>query len=373
MIALTLYAVSLAGPVPLARSQDAQACPPEHAAMGHCTPEPPAEEDAACPPEHAAMGHCTPAKPKAATPPPAPAPDPDCAPEHAAMGHCTPAKPKAATAPPAPTSESDCAPEHAAMGHCTPAKPQANAALAVGNQPAPAAPAVDYADRIWGREAMASSRGQLYREHGGGNFSQIMIDIAEIQFRQGREGYRWEGEGWFGGDINRLVVKTEGEGGFGDGVDGAEVQALYSRAVDPYFNLQAGIRTDIRPTPSRSFAALGVEGLAPYWFELEAHAFVSTEGEVLGRIAASYDQRLTQRLILQPRIELNLSAQDAPEIGLGGGLTDAELDLRLRYEIRREFAPYVGLSWERRFGDTGRLAGDRGGDLIAVAGVRAWF
>jgi hypothetical protein len=127
------------------------------------------------------------------------------------------------------------------------------------------------------------------------------------------------------------------------------VQALYSRAIGPYFNLQAGVRHDFEPK-ARSYAAFGVEGLAPYWFEVEAHAFVSTKGDVLGRLAASYDQRITQRLILQPRVEFNLAAQDVIESGIGAGLSDAEFDLRLRYEIVREFAPYIGISHSSKFG-----------------------
>lgn len=274
-----------------------------------------------------------------------------------------------------------CTPEHAAMGHCTPATatPAQGAAsgtdLPAGHAPPPPAPRANYADRIWGAEAMAPVREALRKEHGGASFSQIMVDIAELQVRAGREGYRWEGEGWFGGDINRLVIKTEGEGAFGDGVDDAEVQALYSRAIGPYFNLQAGIRQDIEPA-ARSYAAFGVEGLAPYWFELEAHGFVSDKGDLLARIAASYDQRITQRLILQPRAEFNFAAQDVRDSGIGSGLSDAEFDLRLRYEILREFAPYIGLSYSAKLGDSADFAradGENPTSLSFVFGLRTWF
>ena len=336
--------------------------------------------DPSCPPEHAAMGHCTPKPAEPAPPPPAPAIDPACPPEHAEMGHCTP-KPAAAPPPPKPAeTDAACPPEHAAMGHCTPkpAAPDAGTgtALPAGNAPAPEAPVVNYADRIWGQAAMVPSRDLLMREHGGGSFSMVMLDLAELQVRNGRDGYRWEGEAWFGGDINRLTVKTEGEGGFGEGVDAAEVQILYSRAIGPYFNLQAGVRQDIRPTPARTYATLGFEGLAPYWFELEGALFLSNKGDLLARLEGYYDQRITQRLIVQPRAEVNASAQDVPENGLGSGVTDAELGLRLRYEIVREFAPYVGVSWERKLGDTARLAraaGEGTGGFAFVAGIRAWF
>uniref|UniRef100_UPI00258902F2 copper resistance protein B n=1 Tax=Pseudomonas sp. TaxID=306 RepID=UPI00258902F2 len=112
-----------------------------------------------------------------------------------------------------------------------------------------------------------------------------------------------------------------------------EVQALYSRAVGPYFNLQAGVRQDFRRGPDRTYATVGFEGLAPYWFDVEGALFLSDRGDVLGRLEGYYDQRMTQRLVLQPRVELNLSAQDVPSSNIGSGVTDAEAGLRLRYEI----------------------------------------
>jgi copper resistance protein B len=269
-----------------------------------------------------------------------------------------------------------CTPEHAAMGHCTmPTAPPPTAASSTPPPKTSGGAQVDAADRIWGADAMRASRAALRREHGGGSFSMLMIDLAEASIRKGADGYRWDGEGWFGGDIDRLVVKTEGEGG-GGALEQAEVQALYSRAIGPYFNLQAGVRHDIRPQPQRTYAAIGIEGLAPYWFEVEAHAFLSTRGELLGRVQANYDQRFTQRLVLQPRIELNLAAQDTPVLGTGAGPTDAELGLRLRYEIAREFAPYVGVVHEAQLGRTARYAraaGEEGASTSLVVGVRAWF
>ena len=354
----------------------------------------------ACSPEHAAMGHCKPAPAEAKKDPlvPASAPEvkvrkqPVCAPEHAAMGHCTPApdtqegdEDSSAGPPPSATSsDPSCPPEHAAMGHCTPkaAAPvmpsveQSGTALPAGNAPAPAAPDADYADRVWGRDAMKPVRNAMMKEHGGMSYSQVMLNLAEIQIRDGKEGYHWDGEAWFGGDINRLTVKSEGEGDFGGGLEGAEVQALYSRAIGPYFNLQAGVRQDIRPEPSRTYAVIGFEGLAPYWFEIEGAAFVSDKGDLLGRIEGYYDQRITQRLILQPRLEVNLSAQNVPETRIGAGITNAELGLRLRYELRREFAPYIGVSYDRKFGRTADYARSDGGDVKAasfVIGVRTWF
>jgi len=240
----------------------------------------------------------------------------------------------------------------------------------------PPAPSDHAADAIWGAEAMAPSRAALRHEHGGMTTNQIMVDLAEVQFRRGRESYRWEGEGWWGGDIDRLVVKTQGEGRFGGAADDAEAQALYSRAIGPYYNLQAGVRQDIGAGPKRTYAVIGLEGLAPYWFETDAAVFLSDKGDVTARLEGWYDQRITQRLILQPRAEVNLAAQNVPDQAVGAGISNIEAGLRLRYEIAREFAPYVGVSWERKLGRTKRYAqalGEGSGGAAFVIGVRTWF
>lgn len=246
----------------------------------------------------------------------------------------------------------------------------------VGSEPAPPAPTDHAADRFFDPGAMNAARLQLHREHGGEILSKVMLNLGEYQARNGGDGYRWEGEAWFGGDINRLVIKSEGEASVRGGVDSGELQALYSRAVTPYFNLQAGVRQDFEPQPRRTYAVLGVEGVAPYWFDVQSALFVSDRGEVLGRLEGTYDLRLTQRLILQPRVETNLAAQSIPEIGVGAGVSDVELGLRLRYEIRREFAPYIGVSFEQKFGagaDFARAHGEDASQTSIVFGVRAWF
>ncbi len=264
------------------------------------------------------------------------------------------------------------------MGHCTPAvaAPVAagGTAQAAGDAPAPAPPRDRAADAFYDPAAMAAAERAMRTEHGGMQLGQVIFNLAEVQLRKGRDAYRWDGEGWFGGDINRLVVKSEGEGVF-RGAATAEVQALYARAIDPYWNLQAGVRQDLGGG-SRTYATIGVEGLAPYWFDVEGALFLSDKGDVLGRVEAWYDQRLTQRAFLQPRIELNLAAQDVAGSGMGAGLSQAELGLRLRYEIAREFAPYVGVSWERRYGATARFAraeGEGTGGFALALGVRTWF
>ena len=276
--------------------------------------------------------------------------------------------------------------DHSMAGMAMPAPPTADqappetrpsgTALPAGNAPAPPTPTDHYADRFFPPDAMKQARDEMMREQGGQNFNKVLFNLAEYQFHDGKDGYRWDGEGWFGGDINRLAITTEGEGTVGKGIDSAEVQALYSRAIGPYFNLQAGVRHDFQPSPTRTYATVGVEGLSPFMFEVGGAAFLSTKGDVLGRVEGYYDQRITQRLILQPRVELNLAAQNMRADRIGAGLTGAELGLRLRYEIRREFAPYVGISYEARTGQTARYARADGDDPTTtslVAGIRFWF
>lgn len=321
----------------------AQAATPPDPHAGHAMPTvapPPAADP------HA--GHVTPMRS-------APAPDP-----HAGHTMST-AKPDAPAA----------ADPHAGHTMASPA-----ASDVIGTAPAPPPPTDHAADAVWGAAAVAPSRAALRSEHGGFTGSMILFNLAEYQARSGGDGYRWEGEGWFGGDINRFVVKTEGEGDVRGPLEKAEVQALYSRAIGPWWNLQAGVRQDIRPEPQRTYATLGVEGLAPYWFKAAGALFLSTKGELRGRVEGFYDQRITQRLILQPRAEIEASAQSIPEIGVGAGLTDIEIGLRLRYEIVREFAPYIGVEWAGKIGETARFAraaGDRTDATSFVAGIRFWF
>ncbi len=246
----------------------------------------------------------------------------------------------------------------------------------IGNIPAPLPPSDHAADQIHDPVAMAKAREALLLESGGMQFNMVMIDRAEIQFRDGEEGYTWEGEAWFGGDINRLKLKFSGEGDVDGAIEEAELHALYSRALDPWWNVLGGIRHDIRPDPSRTYAVIGIEGLAPYWFHLEGLGFLSEKGDVHLRAEASVDQRITQRLILQPAAEVNFALQDVPALHVGAGFTDFELGMRLRYEIKPEFAPYIGIEWHRKTGETARFARLGGEDVSSinmVAGIRFWF
>ena len=262
-------------------------------------------------------------------------------------------------------------------GHDMSAMPADDSAESeVGDSSAPAPPSDHAADAVFGAGVMAQSRKELAYEVGGMGYSLVMLDLAEVGFQKGRETYRFEGEAFTGGNINRYGVKLEGEGAFGERIEDLELQALYSRAIAPYWNLQAGVRYDIKPDPSRTYAVLGVEGMAPYWFKINAATFLSNQGEVRARLEGSYDLRVTQELILQPRIETNLSFQDIPAIGIGSGITDFEAGLRLRYEIEQEIAPYIGVEWRKQFGDTARFtqaAGEDPSSVSFVAGIRIWF
>lgn len=256
------------------------------------------------------------------------------------------------------------------------AEPDSPPPVAAPQTTPPPVPADHAADRLYDPAAMARAREVLRLEHGGMTFSKVMANLLEYQARPGGDGYRWEGEAWIGTDLDRLVVRTEGEGEARGGVEAAEVQALYSRAVTRYADLQLGVRHDFKPSPQRTYLAAGFQTLLPYWVEAQGTIFLSDRGDLLGRLEGAYDLRLTQRLILQPRAELNLAASNAPEIGVGSGLSTAELGLRLRYELRREFAPYVGVSYDRRYGRTADYARAAGRDVETtsfVAGLRAWF
>jgi copper resistance protein B len=373
--------------IPLAMAGSAAAQTMDHSKMpGMAMPAPPAKPAKPAKPATAAKPAAPPAAHDHAPPPAADkAPDPHAGHtmpatsppmDHGSMpGMIMPADPAATKATGMPAMD------HAAMPGMTMGGAPSGPLLSEIDVPKtapPPAPGDHVADRFFPPAAMAAARAQLQREHGGGAvpYSKVMADLFEYQARSGgADGYRWEGEAWFGGDINRLVLKSEGEGTRGEGVETAEAQALYSRAVGVYTDVQVGVRQDFEPR-GRTYATVGFETLLPYWFSVEGAAFLSAKGDLLGRLEGTYDLRLTNRLILQPRAELNFAAQNTPATQTGSGLSNAELGLRLRYEIRREFAPYVGISWDRQLGRTADYARARGDDPEAtsvVFGIRAFF
>jgi copper resistance protein B len=199
---------------------------------------------------------------------------------------------------------------------------------------------------------MAAARAQLRAEHGDIRWPQFFVETVEARPSSDGDGYAWDAEVSYGGDSNRFVLASEGEGLSGKRPEHLEVQALWRRAVSPYFNLRAGVRQDFEPRPRRTYATVGIEGVSPYWVELSAAAFLSDKGGLSARLEASTDFRFTQRLVLQPSAELNLAAQDDEAIGVGSGFSDIELGLRLRYHLTPAFAPYFGVVHERAFGQT---------------------
>ena len=190
----------------------------------------------------------------------------------------------------------------------------------------------------------------------------------------------WDVQGWIGDDYNRFWFKSDGDLTSRAGAGEFEMQALYSRLIAPYWDFQAGVRYDRQlgagSNLQRAHLVIGFEGLAPYWWEMEPALFISEDGDLSARVTASYDLLLTQRLILQPEVEINLAASTVEEWSVGSGLNDVSVDLRLRYEIRRELAPYLGVSWFQRFGATADLArsrSERVAELAILGGVRVWF
>lgn len=248
--------------------------------------------------------------------------------------------------------------------------PPAAASAAASTEPAHAA------DLHFDPAEMQTVRAQLRRENGGMRTGMAMLDQFETTFSDEGEGYAWNAQGWYGGDLHRFWFRSEGEGEFGDALEDAELQLLYGRAISPYFDLQAGLRQQHTPEADRTELALGIQGLAPYWFEVNAAAFLSSEGDLRARAESEYDLRLTQRLILQWHGELNLAARDIPELELDSGITSIEVGLRLRYEFSRRFAPYVGVQWFETSGFSDDSMGIRRKDSNAtqiLVGLRAWY
>jgi copper resistance protein B len=349
----------------LALAAESTGCTPEHEAMGHCKMEVPTKKAVpakAKPATPVKKAKPAKAKPKQVAKPVAAAPQASaCTPEHAAMGHCqmeTPTGSMPASMPATTPKASTCSPEHEAMGHCTssdkPALPVSDGSAAE-NIPMPFPGAMHMNDDP--------------------TLTKVMINQLETrQADQGDNPLAWEAEAWIGKDLNKLWLKTEGEK-VGSKTEEAEVQALYSRAIAPFWDVQAGVRKDFKPQ-GREWATVGVKGLAPYHFDVDAALFAGTESRTAARLKGEYEIMLTQKTVLAPEAEINLYSKDDPAMGIGSGLADANVGLRLRHEFKREFAPYIGVNWSKKFGKTADYARDDGEktqDTQFVAGVRLWF
>ncbi|MBL8265695.1 copper resistance protein B [Steroidobacter sp.] len=205
-------------------------------------------------------------------------------------------------------------------------------------------------------------------------YSMVLLDRLEWRKVDDANALIWDGQAFYGNDYNKLWFKTEGERV--DGEEEIRTELLWDRIFSRWWSVQAGVRHDFAEGPERTWAALGLQGLAPYFFEVEATFYVGEEGRTAARFSGEYDLLLTQRLVLQPEVEFDIYGKDDAANAIGAGLSDAEVGLRLRYEIRREFAPFVGVVWSRQFGktaDLARAAGHDTSDVQLVAGLRVWF
>jgi copper resistance protein B len=204
----------------------------------------------------------------------------------------------------------------------------------------------------------------------------LLLDRLERRLDpHGDNATAWSAQAWLGGDIDRLWLDSEGERGR-DGTRDAYAEALWGHAVAAFWDTRLGVRHDVGQGPAREWLAFGVEGLAPCWFEVNATFYAGPQGRTAARLEVTYDLLFTQRLILQPLLELNAYGRDDPQRGIRAGLSDAELGLRLRYEFSRRFAPYVGVAWTRRRGGEPmppRRAEEPAHDTTWMAGVRFWF
>lgn len=266
-----------------------------------------------------------------------------------------------------PPAETEAPVDHAAMDHDMPADTDLPATAA----PRDPIPPVTPADRA---AAFPDVAGHTVHDNGVHSF--WLLDRLEAwDADEAGTGIGWEALAWVGTDLDRLWLRSEGEH-VDDAVESGDVEVLYGRAIAPWWDLVAGVRHDFGEGPSQTFAAIGVMGLAPYKFEVEATAYVGQSGQTAARLEAEYETLFTNRLILQWLAEAEFHGKDDPRRGIGSGLGTVELGARLRYEIRREFAPYVGVVWERAYGNTAdfrRAEFEDVEDTRVVAGVRIWF
>lgn len=211
--------------------------------------------------------------------------------------------------------------------------------------------------------------------HDRGINSFFLLDQLEYQDADEGSTFNWDAIGWIGGDIDRLWLRSEGERT--DGVtEQAELETLWGHSIGPWWDLVAGVRQDFKPGSAQTWGAFGIQGLALYNFEAEATAYFGEGGQTALRLEGDYDILLTNRLILQPTAEVNFYGKNDRNRGAGSGLGDIEAGLRLRYEITRQFAPYIGVTWTRLYGNTEDFARDEGEDeeeARFVAGIRMWF
>ncbi|MEW5752068.1 MULTISPECIES: copper resistance protein B [Pseudomonas] len=226
-----------------------------------------------------------------------------------------------------------------------------------------------------------ADRAAVYNAPGGHEVHDSALNsffiFEKLEWQDADDGsaLNWEAQGWIGGDVDRLWLRTEGERTNGK-TEEAEVHALWGHAISPWWDLVGGVRQDFKPGDPQTWAAFGIQGLALYNFEAKATAYLGEGGQTAARLEGDYDILLTNKLILQPTAEFNFYGKNDPQRGVGSGLSESEVGLRLRYEIRPQFAPYVGVTWNRAYGKTADYAREEGEDnseARLVVGVRVWF
>ncbi|MNO93723.1 Copper resistance protein B precursor [compost metagenome] len=260
--------------------------------------------------------------------------------------------------------------DHSAMGHGAMDHSQMNHGPAAPTASRTPIPALTDADRV---AAFAPLPGHGIHDKAINGL--LVLDQLEYQDADDGSALSWRAKGWLGGDIDRLWLRSEGERVNGVTED-AELQALWGHAINPWWDVVAGVRQDFKPATPQTWAAFGVQGMALYNFEAEITAFIGENGQSALRLEGEYDILLTNRLILQPMAEVNLYGKNDPARGIGSGLANTEVGLRLRYEIVRQFAPYIGVTWNHNYGNSADLARDEDeatNETRFVAGVRMWF
>ena len=293
------------------------------------------------------------------TPPGAPASPATQGMDHAAMGHDMPMPAAAPQAVPIDHSTMDMRMDHSGMP---------------GMSMAPTGPIMPIPELTAADRAAAVPPPSDHPVHDNTIQSYVLFDRLETWNADQGTGLEWEGQAWIGTDLDRLWLRSEGERVAGQ-TESANLEVLYGRSVAAWWDVVAGVRHDFKPGGAQDFAAIGVMGLAPYKFEVAATAYLGQGGQTAGRIEVEYETLLTNRLILQPLVEVNLYGRDDPRRGIGSGLSTVEASLRLRYEFTRRFAPYIGIIRERAFGGTAdlRRAHNDVDDIRFVTGLRLWF
>lgn len=232
------------------------------------------------------------------------------------------------------------------------------------------------ADAYYDADAMRAARARLRSEHGALSQTMIMADRLEYRSGDGDDEILWDAEGWYGNDSDKLVLKSSGAVGMSsDKTKEAEVQALWAHAVTPFFDLRTGVRYDFEPG-GLAYGVIGLQGLAPYYLEIDAAAYISADGDLSADIDIEYEWLFTQKLALLSRTEIAISAQQIPELETGSGLTEISQSLRLRYAVSGQFIPYAGIEWRRAFGDTADFlsaAGDDVDEVLLITGINFWF